>query len=227
MSAPAAHALSIEVALPKGPQAIGAEWTVPADAAATVALTHGAGTGREHPFLAGLATALHRADVATLVFDLPYRAAGRRMPGPAAHAVAAWRAVFARLDVLEAPGPRVAAGKSYGGRMASMAAAEGAIDPAGLVYLGYPLHPPGSPDTVRAAHLPDIAAPQLFVSGTRDPFVDPHNQLDAVVATCPRARIAWIEGGDHSFAVAGRRSPADVIGAGLAPLVAEFARSLA
>src|SRR3546814_1031739 len=83
--------------------------------------------------------------------------------------------------------------------MSSMAAAEGAISPAGLVYLGYPLHPPGRPDKVRTTHLPDVSAPQLFVSGTRDAFVDPRAQLEEAVASCQEARLVWIEGAGHSF----------------------------
>ena len=103
-----------------------------------------------------------------------------------------------------------------------MAAAEGAIAPAGLVYLGYPLHPPGDPAKARMAHLPAVAQPQLFVEGTNDPFIDPHSQLEEAVASCQDATIAWIEGGGHSFEVKGRKRPADEVGAGLAPLVAEF-----
>jgi len=120
-----------------------------------------------------------------------------------------------------------AAGKSYGGRMASMAAAEGAIAPAGLVYLGYPLHPPGEPAKARVAHLPDVAAPQLFVEGTKDPFVDPHDQLAEAVASCQAATVHWIEGGGHSFEVKGRKRPADEIGAELAPIVAAWMRTAA
>ncbi len=108
--------------------------------------------------------------------------------------------------------------------MASMAAAEGAIDPAGLVYLGYPLHPPGEPAKARVAHLPDVTQPQLFVEGTNDPFIDPHSQLEEAVATCQTASIAWIEGGGHSFEVKGQKRPADEIGASLAPLVAAWMR---
>ncbi len=117
------------------------------------------------------------------------------MPGPAAHAIATWRAAMAFAGERAEGEPLWASGKSYGGRMASMAAAEGAIDPAGLVYLGYPLHPPGDPSKARVAHLPRVPAPQLFVEGTNDPFIDPHSQLDEAVASCADASIAWIEGG--------------------------------
>ena len=117
-----------------------------------------------------------------------------------------------------------ASGKSYGGRMASMAAAERRIAPRGLVYLGYPLHPPGDPAKARTAHLPDVVAPQLFVEGTNDPFIQPVSQLEESVATCQDAEILWIEGAGHSFEVKGRKRPAEEIGAELAPLVADWMR---
>lgn len=102
-----------------------------------------------------------------------------------------------------------------------MAVADG-LDVNGLVYLGYPLHPPGKPEKPRVEHLPAVRAPQLFVEGTNDPFVQPLAQLEEAVASCPDARIAWIDGGGHSFEVKGAKRPADVIGAELAPLVVAF-----
>ena len=123
--------------------------------------------------------------VATLRFNFPYVEAGRRMPGPAAHAVATWAAALAFAGERSGTEPLWASGKSYGGRMASMAAAEAAIAPAGLVYLGYPLHPPGDPSKARVAHLPAVPQPQLFVEGTNDPFIDPHSQLEEAVALVP------------------------------------------
>ncbi|MFG6476335.1 alpha/beta family hydrolase [Microbacterium sp. P06] len=212
------------VDLPAGAVEVSAAWHRPDDAWATVAVAHGAGAGYRHPFLEGFSGALTDAGVATLRFNFPYVEAGRRMPGPAGHAIATWRAVFEWLTDAAAPGPIWASGKSYGGRMASMAAAQGAIAPAGLAYLGYPLHPPGDPTRTRTAHLPDIDAPQLFVSGTNDPFVDPHAQLEQAVASCPDAALRWVEGGGHSFEVKGRKRPADEVGAGIAPLIVEFLR---
>lgn len=218
--------LTVPVALAAGRVEVAAVIGAPADPWAVVALAHGAGAGHGHPFLAGVAAALQAAGVAVLRFDFPYVTAGRRMPGPAAHAIATWAAVVERLRD-EAPGaPLVAAGKSYGGRMASMAAAEGAIDPSGLVYLGYPLHPPGRPDRPRDEHLPSIAQPQLFVQGTNDPFSDPHEQLEAAVASCRDAALIWIDGGGHSFEVKGRRRPPAQIGAELAPTVVEWMRHI-
>ena len=216
--------LTVSVALPRGVVEVAAVLGMPADPWAAVALAHGAGAGHTHPFLVGFAGALQAAGAAVLRFDFPYVAAGRRMPGPAAHAVATWAAVAARLRD-EAPGvPLFAAGKSYGGRMASMAAAEGAIDPAGLVYLGYPLHPPGRPDRPRVEHLPAITGPQLFVEGTNDPFVDPHEQLEEAVASCRDATLVWVAGGGHSFEVAGRKRPPAQIGAELVPTVVDWMR---
>lgn len=230
MTDPAPDAESDErigVALPAGPVEVSAAWSAPADAWGAVAVAHGAGAGYGHPFLLGFTRGLRAEGLATLRFNFPYSEAGRRMPGPAAHAVSTWSAVEAWIADRLTGVPMWATGKSYGGRMASMAAAEGAIDPAGLVYLGYPLHPPGEPAKARVAHLPDIRQPQLYVEGTNDPFVDPHSQLEEAVASCRDATLTWIEGGGHSFEVKGRKRPADEIGAELAPLVAEWIRSRA
>ncbi|WP_347975937.1 alpha/beta family hydrolase [Microbacterium sp. ProA8] len=214
----------IAVALPNGSADVSVDLVAPASLWAFAALAHGAGAGYRHPFLTGFADALAREGVATLRFNFPYVEAGRRMPGPAAHAVATWAAVHAELAARAGDAPVFAMGKSYGGRMASMAAAEGVIDPAGLVYLGYPLHPPGSPDKARTAHLPDVPQPQLFVEGTNDPFIDPHDQLEAAVASCQTAEIGWIDGGGHSFEVKGRKRPPAEIAADLAPQVAAWMR---
>lgn len=223
----AAEPVRIAVALPTGATEVSGLWSAASGSATriTVALAHGAGAGMEHPFLAGLTEALVADGVSVLRFVFPYVEAGRRMPGPAAHAVATWAGVQAWLAGA-APGAYAAVGKSYGGRMASVAAAEGIIAPAGLVYLGYPLHAPGRSDKPRAAHLPAIGMPQLFVEGENDPFIDPRAQFDEVVATCRDARVEWIAGGNHSFEVKGARRPAEQIGAGLAPVVAGFVRSL-
>ncbi|MFJ4160165.1 alpha/beta family hydrolase [Microbacterium testaceum] len=215
----------IAVALPTGDTEVSGLWSAAPVAAATVALAHGAGAGMDHPFLTGLADALVASGISVLRFVFPYVEAGRRMPGPAPHAVATWASVEGWL-ASAAPGPYAAVGKSYGGRMASMASAERVIAPAGLAYLGYPLHPPGRPEKPRREHLPAIAVPQLFVEGENDPFIAPRAQFDEVVASCQDARVHWIAGGNHSFEVKGARRPADEIGAALAPVVAEFARSL-
>ncbi|MGB4135762.1 MAG: alpha/beta family hydrolase [Microbacterium sp.] len=191
----------------------------------TVLIAHGAGAAMDHPFLVGFGEALRDAGFSTLRFNFPYADAGRRMPGPAAHAIATWRGAVAWVRAQDPAGKVIAAGKSYGGRMASMAVADGLVVDA-LAYLGYPLHPPGRPDRPRIAHLPAISVPQLFVEGRNDPFIQPLAQFEQAVASCRDARVAWIDGGGHSFEVKGRKRPASEIGASLAPVVAAFVASL-
>lgn len=213
------------VALPAGPVEVSAALSVPADSVAAVAIAHGAGAGMDHAFLRGFSDALNAERFATMRFNFPYVEAGRRMPGPPGHAIATWRAAAATL-VDAVPGVAwIAAGKSYGGRMASMAAAAGDIAPAALVYLGYPLHAPGKPESPRGDHLAGIDVPQLFVEGSIDPFIQPLDQFAQIVATCSDAEVRWIEGGGHSFEVKGRRREPDVIAAELAASVAAWWRT--
>ncbi|WP_084003580.1 alpha/beta family hydrolase [Agromyces aureus] len=209
----------------------------PADAWATLVIAHGAGTGLEHPFLEGFATAVQGLGVATLRFDFPYREAGRKFPDRAPVAIATWRAAveFARARSTEAGAPDEpiwVSGKSFGGRMASMAVAEG-MPAAGLAFLGYPLHPPGRPEKARTEHLPDVAAPMLFLQGRNDPFAAPNDQLDDLVAglrlergsTGAAIALEWIADANHSFEVKGRKRPAHEIGASLAASVVDFMRA--
>ncbi len=113
------------------------------------------------------------------------------------------------------------AGKSFGGRMASMAVAEG-MDAAGLIYLGYPLHPPGKPEKVRADHLYGLTLPMLFLQGTRDPLAT-GVLLEKVVARIgTTATLQWIEGGDHSFGIRGESRSATDAGASLAGPAAAY-----
>jgi len=213
--------VAIEVELPTGVTTVSADWDQGTNGA-TIVIAHGAGTGKDHPFLTGFASGLHERGFSTLRFNFPYVEQGRRMPGPAAHAIATWNAVVAFARSADPEAAIWAAGKSYGGRMASMAVAEG-MTADGLVYLGYPLHAPGKPEKPRAEHLPAIAVPQLFIEGTNDPFIQPVSQFDEVVATCQDARVVWIEGGGHTFEIKGHRREASDIGSSLVTFVSEFA----
>lgn len=191
---------------------------------ATLVVAHGAGAGMDHPFLVGFTRALNDLGVATLRFNFPYREAGRKFPDRPPAAIAAWRAAMDAAASRSAGRPLWAAGKSFGGRMASMAVAEG-MPAAGLVYLGYPLHPPGKPEKLRDEHLYGLTLPMLFLQGTRDTFATPE-LLEAVARRIgPSATLEWREGGDHSFAVAGAKRSADEAGASLAATVAEFLKS--
>ncbi|MGW4929626.1 alpha/beta hydrolase family protein [Agromyces sp. NPDC004153] len=206
----------------------------PTDAAATIVVAHGAGAGMEHPFMSGFTRAMHDLGYATLRFNFPYREAKRRFPDRPPIAIATWRAALAaaaeRAGGAGGSGagaggagePIWASGKSFGGRMASMAVADG-MPAAGLIYLGYPLHPPGRPEKARDEHLPGITVPMLFLQGRNDPFAIPNEQLDEVVARIgPTATLEWIEEANHSFEVKGRKRPAGEIGASLAPRAAAF-----
>jgi uncharacterized protein len=195
---------------------------------ATLVLAHGAGAGMDHPFMGGFTGALNDDGVATLRFNFPYREAGRKFPDRPPLAIATWRAAMdeaaSRAALHSDEGQLWAAGKSFGGRMASMAVAEG-MPAAGLVYLGYPLHPPGKPEKLRDEHLYGLTLPMLFLQGTRDTFATPE-LLEGVVARIgPTATLQWYEGGDHSFAVAGNKRSAQEIGASVAAQVAAYLRA--
>ncbi|MFJ4169407.1 alpha/beta family hydrolase [Paenarthrobacter sp. NPDC089714] len=196
----------------------------PEDPSATLVVAHGAGAGMEHPFLQGFCEAMAAEGVATLRFNFPYRAAGRRFPDRPPLAIATWRAVVAKAVEVSHGMPLWAAGKSFGGRMASMAVAEG-MDVQGLVYLGYPLHAPGKPEKLRDEHLYGITTPMLFLQGTRDTFATPELLESVVSRIGPTATLQWVEGGDHSFGVKGVKRTAAEVGASLAPAVAGFMRT--
>jgi predicted alpha/beta-hydrolase family hydrolase len=196
----------------------------PADPVATLVLAPGAGSSLDHPFLTGFTRALNADGVATLRFNFPYREAGRRFPDRAPTAISAWRAAMAVAED-RSPGVGVwAGGKSFGGRMASMAVAEG-MPAAGLVLLGYPLHPPGRPESLRDEHLYGLALPMLFLQGTRDPFAAPNELTPVVERIGAAAKIQWLDDANHSFEVRGSTRPAAEIGASLAAPVAEFLRA--
>lgn len=195
----------------------------PAHAFATLVVAPGAGSDFDHPFLVGFTDALNAAGVATLRFNFPYREAGRRLPDRAPTAIAAWRAALVLATNRSAGDPVWAGGKSFGGRMATMAVADG-MPAAGLVLLGYPLHPPGKPEKLRDEHLYGIDRPMLFVQGTRDPFAAP-DELTPVVSRIRAATFHRVDGANHSFEVRGSTRPPAEIGAALAPVTADFLRA--
>lgn len=175
-------------------------------------LAHGAGGTMRNPLLDGFAAGLVAAGVSCLRFNFLYSEAGRRSPDREPLLREAWSAAFARGR--EIGGPIWAGGKSMGGRIASMMVADGELDAAGLVFVGYPLHPPGKPDRLRDAHLDAIRAPMLWLQGTADPFARWDLLEDVVGRLGKRASLHRVEGGDHSFRVRGR--PRDDAGTGTA-----------
>lgn len=204
-----------------GDTAVSGAYARPAGAFATLVVAPGAGAGFDHPFLVGFTQALNAEGVATLRFNFPYQEAGRRVPDRAPTAIAAWRAAMDVAIARSEGEPVWAGGKSFGGRMASMAVAAG-MPAAGLVFLGYPLHPPGKPEAMRDGHLYGIELPMLFLQGTRDPFATV-DELEQVVDRIGRAAtLQWLADANHSFEIRGaKRTPAEV-GASLGPAVAGF-----
>jgi predicted alpha/beta-hydrolase family hydrolase len=170
----------------------------------TLILGHGAGAGQLHPFMTLFANGLAARGVDVLTFNFTYMEQRRHVPDPKAKLESCYRAViYAAHKHKSLRGNRLGiGGKSMGGRIASQVAAESPeLDLAGLVFLGYPLHPPGRPDKLRDAHLKNIKSPMLFVQGTRDSFGTP-DELSAIIKRdhLP-ATLYAIEGGDHSLKV--------------------------
>lgn len=206
--------------------AVSAAWIAPKDALAWLVIAHGAGAGMDHPFLAGFCRAMAGEGIAAARFDFQYMNAGRRSPDPEASLRAAWNEAFDGVREMAGRLPVLAGGKSLGGRIASMCVADG-MGAAGLVFLGYPLHPPGKPDRLRADHLQRIEVPMLFLQGTRDPFAKPELLENVVGGLGDRATLERVEGGDHSFRVRGTKADDREIGASLAAVAAPFVRRVA
>ncbi len=168
----------------------------PKDAPVGLVLAHGAGAPMDSPFMAHMARGLGARGLRVARFEFPYMAAARadgrkRPPDRAPVLLECWRAVIAGFA---GPGPAIG-GKSLGGRMASLIAAEDGAR--AVVCLGYPFHPPGRPDKLRTAHLEHLAAPCLIVQGERDPF-GAHGEVDGYRLSSA-VRIAWCPDGDHSL----------------------------
>jgi predicted alpha/beta-hydrolase family hydrolase len=176
-------------------------------------LAHGAGAGMTHAFMEALADALAGSGVATLRYQFPYTEAGSRRPDPRPVLLETVRAAVAAGAEHAGGLPLLAGGKSMGGRMTSLAAAERPLEGVrGIVFVGFPLHPDGKPGTERAAHLADVALPLLFLQGTRDRLADLTLLRPVCADLGPRATLHVVPGADHSFRLpksAGRRD-ADV-----------------
>jgi uncharacterized protein len=177
-------------------------------------LAHGAGAGMRHPFLEKLSGELASVGAATMRYQFPYMEQRRRIPdSPAVLTATVAAAVRAASEA--APGlPVFAGGKSMGGRMTSQAVAESLLDGVrGLVFYGFPLHPPNRPGTKRADHLPKVTVPMLFLQGTRDTFADLKLLRPICEKLVPQATLHIIENADHSFHIpkSSGRSDAEVL----------------
>jgi predicted alpha/beta-hydrolase family hydrolase len=173
----------------------------------TIVFAHGAGAGQDHPWIRRVVRAFESHGHQVVTFNFPYMDAGRSAPDKPAVLETTFARVWAEAAAAH-PGPMVAAGKSMGGRIASQVSAKHAFDPApaGLVFFGYPLHPPNQPAKRRDAHLGSIRERMLFLHGTRDPFGTP-DEMRALVATLPAATLELVDTGDHSLVAQKRADP--------------------
>jgi len=160
--------------------------------------------------MVAFARALSARGADTVTFNFPYIEQKRKIPDRGPVLEACFRSVIARVRD-ELPSARAAlfiGGKSMGGRIATQAAADDAALPvAGLVLLGYPLHPPGRRDQLRDKHLPAVRRPMLFIQGTRDAFGTPAELMPILTMLTPAPVLHPIDGGDHSFTIS-RKDPA-------------------
>ena len=187
-----------EMRVPVGEGFVSASWR--GEGTTAVVLGHGAGGDRENPALVALALALAASGRRAVLYNFPYTEAGRGRPDQNPVLEAAARAVSEHVRREMGAGRVVLGGRSMGGRIASQIVA-GGTSADGLVFLGYPLHPPGKPETLRDRHLPRVEAPMLFVQGTRDAFARPDLLAALLEKLGSRAWVHRVENADHSFTV--------------------------
>jgi len=169
----------------------------------TIILGHGAGANQLSGFMRLFGAGLAKRGVDVVTFNFLYMEQGRNIPDPAPRLEGCYRAVIeaARKHKKLKGNGLVIGGKSMGGRIASQVAAQTGENVDGLVFLGYPLHPPGRPEKLRSEHLPKIKAPMLFVQGARDAFGTKEEIADTIKKLKLRATLYAVEGGDHSLKV--------------------------
>jgi predicted alpha/beta-hydrolase family hydrolase len=194
-------------------------------AKAALVLAHGAGAGQMSQFMVQAARGFSARGVTTATFDFPYVTAGRKVPDRAPVLERAWRDAIdaARVEMRDLP--LFIGGKSMGGRIASHVAAQGGQGVLrGLVFLGYPLHPPGRPEQRRDAHLPSIQEPVLFVQGSKDTF-GTATEIRALLPSLNHDTLHEIAGGDHSFKVPGGKAKQEPVFNDILDTVVEWMRS--
>ena len=171
-----------------------------------------------------VATGLAERGLSTATFDFAYMSTGRKVPDRAPVLEAAWReAIESARSEFEGLALYIG-GKSMGGRIASHVASQGGAGPlVGLIFLGYPLHPPGRPDQRRDAHLPAITEPMLFVQGSRDAFGS-GDEIRQLLPSLQHATLQEIQGGDHSFKVPGGASQQAPVLTAIMDVVAAWTR---
>jgi uncharacterized protein len=166
-----------------------------------MSLAHGAGAGMNHRFMVALAKALASEGIGTLRFNFPYMENGKKRPDVPAVAEKTVGVVLDRMKRSYADTKLFASGKSFGGRMTSQYLSKHQADELkGIIFYGFPLHPAGSPATMRADHLQNINLPMLFLQGTKDTLAE-NELIEGVCRELPTATLDKIEGADHGFMI--------------------------
>jgi len=182
----------------------------PPTARACYVMAHGAGAGMAHPFMASVANHLADRNIATFRYQFPYMERGSKRPDTPLLVQATVRAAVAAASRLVPELALFAGGKSFGGRMTSQAPAVSPLSGVrGLVFVGFPLHPPGKPSDERGAHLFDVQIPMLFLQGTNDEFAELPLLETLVGKLAARATLKLFEDADHSFHVPARTGRKD------------------
>jgi predicted alpha/beta-hydrolase family hydrolase len=193
------EALSLEISPAIG--SVSAEYIVPEKAKCIITLAHGAGAGMNHSFMIALAKSLSETGIATIRFNFPFTENKKRRPDLPAVAHKTIEVSISKTKELFPELPLFVAGKSFGGRMTSQyLSAHHDASVKGIIFYGFPLHPPGKPSTERAEHLKDVKIPMLFLQGTRDELAT-WDLIESVCSSLPLAKLVRIEGANHSFKV--------------------------
>jgi len=191
------QSLSLEVSRSIGN--VSAECTVPENAKCIMTLAHGAGAGMNHSFMIALAKSLSEVEITSMRFNFPFTENKKGRPDPPAIAHKTIETAISKAKELFPELPLFVAGKSFGGRMTSQyLSAHHDASVKGIIFYGFPLHPPGKPSIERAEHLRDVKIPMLFLQGTRDELAK-WDLIESVCASLSLATLMKIEGADHSF----------------------------
>lgn len=178
---------------------VSAETITPPKVKAIVTLAHGAGAGMHHSFMVMLAQSLSEQGIATLRFNFPFAENKKGRPDTPAVAHQTIETAITKAQKLYPDLPLFAAGKSFGGRMTSQYMSTHPNDAVkGIIFYGFPLHPPGKPSIERAEHLKEVKTPMLFLQGSKDEFATP-KLIEKVCSSLPLAELVKIEGANHGF----------------------------
>ncbi len=203
---------------------VSAEYIVPAKSTCIITLAHGAGAGMNHPFMTSLANLLAEQGIGTLRFNFPFTEHKKGRPDVPAVAHKTIEAAINNAHETFPSLPLFAAGKSFGGRMTSQYLSShphAAIK--GIIFYGFPLHPPGKPSSERAEHLKDITAPMLFLQGTKDELAT-LSLIEEVCSSLSPATLIKIEGANHAFK-AGKQNIISMLAVFTKEWVIEFIKS--